>query len=68
MGAETYTPSFPRTRESSNRKTTGIYRKTETLDRHSRERGNPVTEKPRESIGKNRNPRPSFPRTRESRT
>ncbi|ATL33620.1 hypothetical protein CNQ34_09335 [Neisseria meningitidis] len=27
MGAETYTPSFPRTRESSNRKTTGIYRK-----------------------------------------
>ncbi|HGG8487750.1 TPA: hypothetical protein ACJJQU_002132 [Neisseria meningitidis] len=26
--------------------------KTETLDRHSRERGNPVTEKPQESIGK----------------
>ncbi|MBG8682690.1 hypothetical protein E4O59_09210 [Neisseria meningitidis] len=36
--------------------------------RHSRERGNLVTEKPQESIGKNRNPRPSFPRTRESRT
>ncbi|KLR76329.1 hypothetical protein M703_10695 [Neisseria gonorrhoeae SK29344] len=38
-------------------------------DRHSRERGNPVTEKPQESIGKKQKPPPpSFPRRRESRT
>ncbi|HFC6620432.1 TPA: hypothetical protein ACFNUX_002014, partial [Neisseria meningitidis] len=48
--------------------------KTETptasfpTDRHSRKSGNPATEKPQESISKNRNPhRPSFPQKRESK-
>ncbi|MBG8665726.1 hypothetical protein EWP72_12515, partial [Neisseria meningitidis] len=35
----------------------GIYRKNRNpTDRHSRKSGNPVTEKPQESISKNRNP------------
>ncbi|EQC99884.1 putative phage associated protein [Neisseria meningitidis 96037] len=61
-------PSFPRKRESSNRKTTGIYQqKQKPHRRHSRKSGNPATEKPQESISKNRNPTASFPQKRESK-
>ncbi|CWN56683.1 putative phage associated protein [Neisseria meningitidis] len=46
----------------------GLYRKKQKPHRrHSRKSGNPATEKPQESISKNRNPTASFPRRRESK-
>ncbi|HEZ4578047.1 TPA: hypothetical protein WIV18_001956 [Neisseria meningitidis] len=45
------------------RNATGIYRKKQNPPhrRHSRESGNPATEKPQESISKNRNPTAVIP-------
>ncbi|HGK6073813.1 TPA: hypothetical protein ACJ3F2_001917 [Neisseria meningitidis] len=72
---ETPPPSFPQKRESSNRKTTGIYQKKQKPHRrHSRKSGNDEIldygnlsgmiesiEKPQESIRKNRNPHRVIP-------
>ncbi|WP_153959479.1 hypothetical protein [Neisseria meningitidis] len=49
-------------KKQNNRKTTGIYQqKQKPHRRHSRKSGNPATEKPQESISKNRNPTAVIP-------
>ncbi|HEZ0854960.1 TPA: hypothetical protein WGR34_002095 [Neisseria meningitidis] len=65
---ETPPPSFPQKRESSNRKTTGIYQqKQKPPPRHSRAGGNPETQRNRNLSEKTETSPPSFPQKRESR-
>ncbi|HGH6699781.1 TPA: hypothetical protein ACJL9M_001910 [Neisseria meningitidis] len=55
-------PSFPQKRESKNAtQQESIGKNRNPTDRHSRQSGNPATEKPQESISKNRNPTAVIP-------